>query len=120
MRITSHQKNYVQLEGVNKTFIDGDREFHAIKNVSLKASPGELLVLLGPSGSGKTTLLTLIAGLLSPTSGSLSLFGRSVEGYSNKELQLLRARRIGFIFQDFLLSQKTKTHRGKNHQKNLL
>ncbi len=103
MRIASNLKNYVELEGVNKYFIDGDREFHAIKNVCLSASPGELLVLLGPSGSGKTTLLTLIAGLLSPTSGALSLFGRPVEDYSNKELQLLRARRIGFIFQDFLL-----------------
>ncbi len=103
MRIASNLKNYVELEGVNKTFVDGDMEFHAIKDVCLSASPGELLVLLGPSGSGKTTLLTLIAGLLSPTSGALSLFGRPVGDYSNKELQLLRARRIGFIFQDFLL-----------------
>ena len=103
MKIVSNLKNYVMLEGVNKIFLDGDQKFHAVKNARLCASPGELLVLLGPSGSGKTTLLTLIAGLLSPTSGKLLLFGRSVEDYSQRELQSMRARKIGFIFQNFLL-----------------
>lgn len=103
MKSVSNLQSCVMLDGVNKIFLDGGQKFHAVKNLQLSASPGELLVLLGPSGSGKTTLLTLIAGLLSPTSGKILLFGRFVEDYSQRELQSMRAKRIGFIFQNFLL-----------------
>lgn len=95
--------SYVVLSGVNKTFLDGDQRIDAVKDAHLCASPGELVVLLGPSGSGKTTLLTLIAGLLSPTSGKLFLFGKAIQSYSKRELQSMRAGKIGFIFQNFLL-----------------
>ncbi|UCF89423.1 MAG: ABC transporter ATP-binding protein [bacterium] len=103
MRSAADPCSYVVLKNVSKTFLDGDQKVHAVRDACLVASPGELIVLLGPSGSGKTTLLTLIAGLLSPTSGSLSLFGQSLTSYSNGDLQSMRAKRIGFIFQNFLL-----------------
>ena len=93
----------VHLENVTKIFGVNEHKTTALRNVSLQASLGELLVLLGPSGSGKTTLLTLIAGLIRSTSGKISLFGRDIEHYSSQELQQLRATRIGFVFQTFLL-----------------
>ena len=96
-------KYIVQLKDVSKTFGSNEHTTSAVRNVSLLASPEEFIVLFGPSGSGKTTLLTLIAGLVKSTSGTISLFDRSIEDYSSLELQQIRATRIGFIFQTFLL-----------------
>jgi len=93
----------VRLDGVTKVFNGSGHPTTAVRGVSLEARRGETLLLMGPSGSGKTTLLTLIAGLVRPTSGRVSLFGRGIEEYSARELQTLRAGRIGFIFQTFLL-----------------
>jgi putative ABC transport system ATP-binding protein len=93
----------VRLDGVTKVFNGSGHPTAAVRGVSLEARRGETLLLMGPSGSGKTTLLTLIAGLVRPTSGRVSLFGRGIEEYSARELQTLRAGRIGFIFQTFLL-----------------
>ncbi|MDP4276192.1 MAG: ABC transporter ATP-binding protein [Bacteroidota bacterium] len=75
----------------------------ALQQISFAADPGEMVLLLGPSGSGKTTFLTLLAGLQRPTSGEVFLFGKEVTGYTQRELQWMRAVRIGFIFQTFLL-----------------
>jgi putative ABC transport system ATP-binding protein len=93
----------IRLEKVTKIFNDSGQPTTAVREVSLEARRGEMVLLLGPSGSGKTTLLTLIAGLTRPTSGSISLFGKGVEEYSATELQSLRAEKIGFVFQTFLL-----------------
>lgn len=75
----------------------------ALREVSFAAYPGEMILLLGPSGSGKTTFLTLLAGLQRPTSGEVHLFGKCTEAYSQKEIQSIRANKIGFIFQTFHL-----------------
>jgi len=91
------------LIGVSKTFGGASHETTALENVSFEARAGELVLLLGPSGSGKTTLLTIIAGLQRPTSGKVLLFGRPLPDYSARELQRLRATRVGFIFQTFHL-----------------
>jgi len=93
----------VRLEKVTKIFDGSGQRTTAVRDISLEARRGEMILLLGPSGSGKTTLLTLIAGLARPTAGGVSLFGKSVEEYSATELQRLRANRIGFVFQTFLL-----------------
>jgi putative ABC transport system ATP-binding protein len=103
MKKQENKRCIVHLENVTKIFGVNEHKTTAVRNVSLQASLGELLVLLGPSGSGKTTLLTLIAGLIRSTSGKISLFGRNIEYYSSQELQQLRATRIGFVFQTFLL-----------------
>jgi putative ABC transport system ATP-binding protein len=92
-----------QLTSVCKTYQGSGRETTALKDISFKAFPGEVILLLGPSGSGKSTFLTILAGLQPPTSGEAWLFGRRIHEYSSRELQRLRAARIGFIFQTFHL-----------------
>jgi putative ABC transport system ATP-binding protein len=74
-----------------------------LDSVSFKAQTGQLHLLMGPSGSGKTTLLTMMAGLQRPTSGTVVLFGKRLTDYSPVDLQQLRARTMGFVFQDFQL-----------------
>ncbi|MBI4428375.1 MAG: ABC transporter ATP-binding protein [Ignavibacteriales bacterium] len=93
----------VQLENVTKLFKADGQNTAAVHSVTLEVRLGELVVFLGPSGSGKTTLLTLISGLLQPTTGKVFLFGGDVCQYSNEELQRVRARRLGFVFQTFHL-----------------
>ena len=88
---------------INVTKIYENSEIPALRNVAFHSTCGELVLLLGPSGSGKTTLLTTVAGMLKPTSGEILLFGRKVHDYSVNDLQKLRARHIGFIFQLFYL-----------------
>lgn len=64
---------------------------------------GERVAVVGPSGSGKTTLLNLIAGILTPQSGRISVSGEEVSALSDAERRQFRASRIGFVFQDFAL-----------------
>jgi putative ABC transport system ATP-binding protein len=100
----SNPKNeVVGIDSICKVFGDNSGETVAVRDITLKAKCGELLVILGPSGSGKTTLLTLIAGLVEASSGRVALFGKDIATYSRGELQRVRANRIGFIFQTFLL-----------------
>jgi len=95
----------VQLINVSKVFTSGEQKTCAVNNVSLDLFTGEMIVLLGPSGSGKTTLLTTLAGLLQPTTGTVMLFGKPMTSYTPAELQHVRAVRIGFVFQTFLLME---------------
>ena len=98
-----NNKYTAQLVNVTKIY-DGPRGGTvALRNISFSASPGEMILLLGPSGSGKTTFLTILAGMQSPTSGKIYLFGKETQKYSQQELQLIRAVRLGFIFQTFYL-----------------
>ncbi|HMS34468.1 MAG TPA: ABC transporter ATP-binding protein [Ignavibacteria bacterium] len=96
-------ENIILLQDVSKIYRINEHTSWGVKDIDFQAKPGELVLLLGPSGSGKTTLLTLIAGLLRPSEGNIRLFGNPIESYTNAELQSLRASKIGFIFQTFLL-----------------
>ncbi len=78
----------------------GEREVvKAVDGVSLSVEAGELVALYGPSGSGKTTLLMLIAGLLIPDSGSITVDGREISALSERERALFRRSQLGFIRQ---------------------
>lgn len=70
---------------------------------ALSLGDGERLAIVGPSGSGKTTLLNLIAGILRPISGQIDVAGTDVTALTDAERRRFRARRIGFVFQDFAL-----------------
>jgi putative ABC transport system ATP-binding protein len=90
----------LRLRGVTKEYPGG---VHALRDVDLEVAAGELVAIAGPSGSGKSTLLQIMGTLDRATSGSVELEGRDVATAGDGELSALRARRIGFVFQQFHL-----------------
>jgi putative ABC transport system ATP-binding protein len=99
----SGNNQIVQLENITKVYTTHTENYAAVRDINFKAERGNLILILGPSGSGKTTLLTIMAGFLKPSAGEVHLFGKNIDDYSPRELQRLRAERIGFVFQTFLL-----------------
>ncbi|HEV7978666.1 ABC transporter ATP-binding protein [Amycolatopsis sp.] len=79
-------------------------DVRALRDVSLSISDAEMLAIVGPSGSGKSTLLQLMGTLDRPTSGRIELRGHDVAKLSDRSLSALRSRWIGFVFQQFFLS----------------
>jgi putative ABC transport system ATP-binding protein len=76
----------------------------AVRDASLRVEPGELVAIVGPSGSGKSTMLNLIGTLDRPSSGTVHIDGYDVATLSDRQVSALRARRIGFVFQQFHLA----------------
>ncbi|MEV8634785.1 ABC transporter ATP-binding protein [Streptosporangium sp. NPDC051023] len=91
----------VELRDVTKVY---NGHVRALRGVDLTVGNGELLAIIGPSGSGKSTLLHMIGTLDRPTSGIVRIAGRHVAELSDRELSALRARHLGFVFQQFHLS----------------
>ncbi len=81
----------------------GERRIAVVDQVSLQVEEGEFVVISGSSGSGKTTLLSLLAGLDSPTSGTIFLAGLDITSYDEDQLAEIRNRTTGFVFQAFHL-----------------
>ena len=90
------------LNDVTKRY-PGTPPVHALRNVNLALHPGELVGIVGPSGSGKSTLLHIAGTLDTPTDGSVAVDGHAVETLTDAEAAAIRARRIGFVFQQFHL-----------------
>jgi putative ABC transport system ATP-binding protein len=90
----------LELRDVAKRYPGG---VEALAGVSLRVEAGELLAIVGPSGSGKSTLLQIMGTLDRPTSGTVCVEGSDLAGASDDALAALRARRIGFVFQQFFL-----------------
>jgi len=93
----------LQISGVYKTLQSGDRVLEVLKPLALSVPDGQVLAIMGPSGSGKSTLLGLIAGLDSPTGGSIAIDGQEITGLGEDALALLRGKQIGIVFQSFNL-----------------
>jgi putative ABC transport system ATP-binding protein len=90
-------------EKLNKVYQRGEEKVWAIRDVSLEVKKGEFIAVIGPSGSGKTTLLNLLSGFDRPSSGKIIFLGKDITKMKEKELQKIRSKYIGFIFQNFLL-----------------
>jgi putative ABC transport system ATP-binding protein len=93
----------VETEDLWKLFKLGDEVVKALKGVSLKIHPGELVVIMGPSGSGKSTMLHLMGGLERPTKGEIYLEGQPLSGLTESQLSTMRHQAVGFIFQSYNL-----------------
>lgn len=98
-------ENVIELKGLTKRYGYGDTESFALKDFDLTIKRGEFIMIMGPSGCGKTTLLNIIGLLDRPTCGEYSLNGENVAGISSRRKARLRAKKIGFIFQNFNLIQ---------------
>src|SRR5215470_15522046 len=94
---------WIRLAQVSKVFQQGAQTIRAVDQVNLEVVPGEFLAVTGASGSGKSTLLHLIAGLETPTRGTVSIGGVALETMDDTQLSTLRLRTIGFVFQFFNL-----------------
>ncbi|GAA2587181.1 ABC transporter ATP-binding protein [Actinomadura fulvescens] len=91
----------VELRGVTKEYPGG---VAALRGVDLVVERGELTAIVGPSGSGKSTLLHMIGTLDRPSAGAVRIAGHEVAELNDRELSALRARHIGFVFQQFHLA----------------
>ncbi|MEV6204950.1 ABC transporter ATP-binding protein [Streptomyces sp. NPDC051771] len=91
----------IRVEGLRRTFGEGEAAVHALKGVSFDIPRGELVALKGRSGSGKTTLLNLVGGLDSADGGRIVIDGTDLSTLGEDGLLELRRDRIGFIFQSF-------------------
>jgi putative ABC transport system ATP-binding protein len=91
----------VALEGVGKVY---PGEVVALAGVTLTIGYGELVAIVGPSGSGKSTMLHVIGALDRPSSGLVSIAGHQLDRLSDRQLSALRARTVGFVFQQFHLA----------------
>lgn len=81
----------------------------ALDRVSLRIDHGEMVAIVGPSGSGKSTLLNILGTLDRPTSGTVTINGVNIEAQSDAQLSALRSHHIGFVFQQFNLSEGVST-----------
>ncbi|ACK70574.1 ABC transporter related [Gloeothece citriformis PCC 7424] len=101
--ITTPEGAAIATQGVEMVYETKAGRFSVLKGIDLEIPYGDVQILMGPSGSGKTTLLTILAGLLTPTAGSVKLLGQEITQMSRKQLAKFRLHHIGFVFQDFNL-----------------
>ena len=97
----------IEIRDVCKVYNLGEVKVDAIKNAQLTIEQGEYVALIGPSGSGKSTLMNTLGCLDRPTSGSYKLAGEEIATMSNDDRARIRNQRIGFVFQNFNLLNRT-------------
>jgi putative ABC transport system ATP-binding protein len=93
----------LELNGVTKSIDTGTHRVEILRGIDLSIARGEFVAIVGASGSGKSTLLGLLAGLDTPTSGSIRLDGEEISRLSEDRLAEIRGRQIGFVFQSYQL-----------------
>jgi putative ABC transport system ATP-binding protein len=98
--------NAVEIHDLQKHYVLKSETVRALRGVSFHVPQGDYVAIMGPSGSGKSTLLNLLGCLDRPTSGSYILGGDDVARMSDDELSVIRATRIGFVFQSYNLIQQ--------------
>ncbi|MGJ8632010.1 MAG: ABC transporter ATP-binding protein [Glaciecola sp.] len=96
-----NNKKGIHIENLSKSYGQGENAVHALKDVTMKVSPGEVVGLIGPSGSGKSTLLKCLGAIIEPTSGRMTLGDDVIydDVWKVQDLRALRRDKIGFVFQ---------------------
>ena len=93
----------ITIEGMTKVYTMGEFEVHALRGVNVTINSGEFVAIMGPSGSGKSTLMNMIGCLDTPTAGRYQLDGIEVASLDDNNLSAVRARKLGFVFQQYML-----------------
>jgi macrolide transport system ATP-binding/permease protein len=96
----------IEIKNIRKIYKMGKTELEVLRGIDLKIEEGEFVAIMGPSGSGKSTLMHIMGLLDKPTAGTYLLYGKDVSELVDSELAYLRARTIGFVFQQFNLLPK--------------
>ena len=103
----------VESRNLSKTYGNNlNNKTNAVQDISLTINKGEFVAIMGPSGSGKSTFINMLSGILKPTSGEVIIDGDSIAAMSNDEMAEFRRKKLGFVFQDFMLKQ-VKDNYGK-------
>lgn len=97
----------IKTENIEKTYKKGTVSTHVLRNITLSIDRGEYVAIMGTSGTGKTTLMNILGCLDKPTSGKLELDGVDVCTLDDDALSALRNKKIGFVFQQFFLLERT-------------
>jgi putative ABC transport system ATP-binding protein len=101
----------ISVTDLSKTYHLGSVEVPAVQDVSFQIARGEFVAIMGPSGSGKSTLMNLLGCLDTPSSGSYQLDGEEVSQLDGNALAALRARKLGFVFQQYMLMARQTARR---------
>src|SRR5664279_477313 len=97
----------IEIKDIHKTYYLGEVDVPVLKGISFSIQKGELVALMGSSGSGKSTLMNILGCLDRPTSGEYWLDGREISQLTRDDRALVRAAKIGFVFQSFNLLPRT-------------
>lgn len=90
-------------KNIHKTYSGRQKPVEVLKGIDLQLNSGSFSAIMGPSGSGKSTLMHILAGLLAPDQGSVSISDNDITSMKDKELTLFRRRNIGIVYQDYSL-----------------
>ena len=96
----------IDIQGITKTYVNGKLSVPVLHGIDLQVNKGEFVSIMGPSGSGKSTFMNILGCLDRPTTGSYRLNGDEVATLSDDELDFVRNKQIGFVFQSFNLLTK--------------
>ena len=99
----SNPLSIIEVQGLVKKIDSGSHEVEILRGIDFTIPAGQFVAIMGPSGSGKSTLLGLLAGLDTVSEGRIFLDGQEITRLSEDEMALLRARKLGFVFQSYHL-----------------